>query len=126
MKDPLSVHMVIFIVQAQMPDSLAAVSIYSKFQAMLGNRQLETRMLDSCYFMSLSPTLHLAALCNCHICRRLALSSHSGVLNLVYNIHAVDDLAEDNMFVIQEWRGNLKHAFSKLTTACGPIEEDVQ
>lgn len=50
--------------------------------------------------------LHLAALCDCDICRRLALASHSGVLDLVHNIHPVDNLAEDDMFIIQEWRGN--------------------
>lgn len=74
-------------------------------------------MLDShrFYFRFLRLTLHLAALCDCDICCRLALPSYSSVLDLVHDIHSVDNLTEDDMFVVQEWRGNLRYAFSKLT-----------
>ena len=64
--------------------------------------------------MGSRPTLHLATLCDCDICSRLALPSHSGVLDLVYNIHSVDDFAKDDMLVVQEWGGNLEQVLSKL------------
>lgn len=35
-----------------------------------------------------------------------SLSSCTGVLDLTHDIHAVDDATEDDMFVVEEGRGN--------------------
>lgn len=64
--------------------------------------------------MSSRLTSHLATLCDCDICSRLALPSHSGVLDLVHNIHSIDDLAKDDVLVVQERGGDLEQALSKL------------
>ena len=80
---------------------------------------LKIRLLDSCFAfnpMGFGTNLHLPALCDRYICRRFAFPSHPGVLHFVNNIHSVDNLAEDDMFVIEKWCGNLKHAFSKPNT----------
>lgn len=44
---------------------------------------------------------HLSALRDDYIIHRLTLSSHSGVLNLVHDVHAVDDFAENDMLVVE-------------------------
>ena len=35
-----------------------------------------------------------------------SLSSCTGVLNLTHDVHTVDDVTEDDMFVVEEGRGD--------------------
>lgn len=96
---------------------MSVLSCHFRFQRILAKRELDNRPAGLAFYF-LPPAfyhqtlLHLAALCDCDICRRLALPSHSGIFDLVHNIHSVDNLAEDDMFVVQERRGNLRDAFS--------------
>ena len=46
------------------------------------------------------------------------------VLHFVDNIHPVNNLAKDDMFVIQKRRGDLKHEFRKLQALWGLTQED--
>jgi len=48
---------------------------------------------------------HLPTLRNNDIRRRL-LASKSGILHLPHDIHAIDNLAENDMLVVQERRGH--------------------
>ena len=83
-----------------------------------------------CFILHDSPPpdqlLHLAALCDGDVCRRLAFPSHSGVLHFVNDIHPIDDLAKDDMLVVQEWRRNLKSGFSKLSVPRGRTDGELQ
>jgi hypothetical protein len=44
---------------------------------------------------------HLAALRNGHVLHWPVLRPGPGLLNLLHHVHAVDDLAEDNMLVVE-------------------------
>lgn len=117
-----------FHLQTQMQDTLMNVSPWLSWNFQRTD-SLKVRLLDSIFafrFIGSWPTLHLATLCDCNVCRRLALPPHSGVLDLVHNIHPVDNLAEDDVFIIQEWCGNLKHTFSELGMLSDLIENDIQ
>ena len=50
--------------------------------------------------------LHLTALSNHNITNRLTLLLNARILNLLDDIHAVDNFAEDDMFVVEEGGGN--------------------
>ncbi len=90
------------------------------FRASRRNTEQPASSLETCLLdldsifcsMALWPNLHLATLCNRDICRRPALTSHSGVLHFVHYIHTIDNLAEDNVLVVQKWGGYLKQALS--------------
>lgn len=49
---------------------------------------------------------HLATLGNCNLLRRLVVLVSSHILNLPHNVHAIDDLAEHNVLVVQVWQRN--------------------
>lgn len=64
--------------------------------------------LDVCCTVCSTRYSHLSTLGDYHITGWFTFTADPRVLDLSYNIHTVDDLAKDDVLVIQEWCCDLR------------------